>query len=254
MILTIDIGNTTIAVGAVQKTKVLDLKRIETAVNSRHLESDLRKILNSFNKNGYKFNVAVISSVVPILTHKVEQIIHKYAKITVLVVGIDIVVPIKNLYKKPKQVGQDRLVGAYAALQLYGKPVIVIDLGTAITFDVVSSKGEYLGGAIVPGLRLSAESLFLKTALLPKIHIKAPRSVIGRTTEESILSGLFYGYGSLCHGFIELISRHLRAKPKVVMTGGHTHLMKKFISPKVRIIDENLVHKGMALLVLSKKS
>ena len=141
------------------------------------------------------------------------------------------------------------MVGAYAALQLYGKPVIIIDLGTAITFDVVSSKREYLGGAIVPGLRLSAEALFLKTALLPQIAIKAPKSVIGRTTQESILSGLFYGYGCLCRGFIELMSQQLHSRPKVIMTGGHTHLMKKFISPKVRIIDEHLVHKGMALLV-----
>jgi len=242
MILTIDIGNTTIALAAVQRTKVMDLKRLDTG-------ADIRKVLASFRKKGYKFKVAVISSVVPKLTQKVEQITHKYANTKTIVVGRDLVVPLKNLYKNPKQVGQDRLVGAYAALLLYGKPVIVIDLGTAITFDIVSARGEYMGGAIVPGLRLSAESLFLKTAMLPKIALKAPKSVIGRTTKESILSGLFYGYGCLCHGFIELISRQLKAKPKVVMTGGHTRLMKKFISPKIRIIDEHLVHKGMALLV-----
>ena len=249
MILTIDIGNTTIGVGVVSKSKVLWVERLESTAKSTQLAQGFRKILNLYRKKGYVLNVAVISSVVPKITIIVDRIIHKISNIETKVVGIDLKVPMKNCYKNPKQVGQDRLVGAYAAMQLYGKPVIVIDLGTAITFDVVSPKGEYLGGAIVPGLRLSAESLFLKTALLPKIDIKAPKSVVGRTTEESILSGLFYGYGSLCRGFIELISAQLRAKPMVVMTGGHTHLMKKFISPNIRIIDEHIVHKGMALLV-----
>ena len=164
------------------------------------------------------------------------------------IIGRDIQVPIKNRYKNPKQVGQDRLVGAYGAMKIYGRPLIVVDLGTAITFDVISPKGEYLGGAIVPGIRLSAESLFLKTALLPHIEIQAPKHIIGKTTQESILSGLFYGYGSLCRGFIDLISQEIKAKPKVVMTGGHTHLMKKFVSPKIRIIDEDLVFKGIYFL------
>ena len=158
------------------------------------------------------------------------------------------VAPIKNRYKNPKQVGQDRLVGAYGAMKIYGCPLIVVDLGTAITFDVISPKGEYLGGAIVPGIRLSAESLFLKTALLPHIEIQAPGHIIGKTTQESILSGLFYGYGSLCRGFIDLISQQIKSKPKVVMTGGHTGLMKKFVSPKIRIIDEDLVFKGIYFL------
>ena len=251
MILTIDIGNTTIAIGAVSRGKVLEVTRINTSIVLRQLAPHIQKVLNKYKRNGYKFEIAIICSVVPESTTIVEQIIKKEGGITVKVVGYDFIVPIKNRYKNPKQVGQDRLVGAYAAMVLYGTPVIVIDLGTAITFDCVSVKGEYLGGAIVPGLRLSAESLFLKTALLPKIDIKAPRSVVGRTTQESILSGLFYGYGSLCRGFIELVAKQMKARPKVVMTGGHTHLMKKFIASKIRIIDETLVHKGLALLAES---
>lgn len=244
MVLTVDIGNTTISFASVKGASVTRVVRIETATSQSQLTKALEKICRSMARG---CTAVVISSVVPQATAIVEHFFHKRG-VEVLVAGRDVKVPIKNLYSNPKQVGQDRLVGAYAALQLYGKPVIVIDLGTAITFDVVSAKGEYLGGAIVPGLRLSAESLFLKTALLPQIAIKAPKSVIGKTTQESILSGLFYGYGSLCRGFIELISAQLHAKPKVVMTGGHTQLMKKFISPQVRIIDENLVHKGLALL------
>ena len=169
----------------------------------------------------------------------------------VALIGRDIVVTIKNQYKNPKEVGQDRLVGAFGAMKIYGCPLIVVDLGTAITFDVISPKGEYLGGSIDPGIRLSAESLFLKTALLPHIEIQSPRSIIGKTTRESILSGLFYGYGSLCRGLIDLISQQLKHSPKVVMTGGHTQLMKKFVSPKIRIIDEDLVFKGIYFLSCS---
>ena len=194
MILTIDIGNTTVAFGAVQKQKVLKVERMDTALKVELFIKEINRILKLFKSSGYVFQVAVISSVVPNKTKIVESITKNVFNIDTKVVGVNISVPIKNCYKDPRQVGQDRLVGAYAALKLYGSPVIVIDLGTAITFDVVSGRNEYLGGVIVPGIRLSAESLFLKTALLPKIDIKAPKFVIGKTTQDSILSGLFYGY------------------------------------------------------------
>ena len=261
MLLAIDIGNTTIALAAVHGGKVTAVQHMDTPPSGGDPEvlvSRLNRALAIFHKKGYIFNRGVLCSVVPKILTVVERTIVKSMGFEPKVVGRDVIVPIKNRYKNPKQVGQDRLVGAYAALRLYGKPacrsgrpLIVIDLGTAITFDVVSARGEYLGGVIVPGLRLSAESLFLKTALLPKIAIKAPGNIIGKTTEESMLSGLFYGYGALCQGVVDLLSRRVGARsprPHVVMTGGHTRLMKKFVSPKVRIIDEDLVFKGMALL------
>lgn len=246
--LAIDIGNTTIALGIIKNNKVLDSIRIETTDQEKALKPSLNKRLNYFLAKGYDCQEVIICSVVPITTRIVERLIKKRLNINPKVVGRDIKVPIKNFYKNPSQVGQDRLVGAFAALKLYGQPLIIVDLGTAITFDVVSKKGEYLGGAIVPGIRLSAESLFLKTALLPKIDIRAPKNPIGKTTQDSILSGLFYGYGALCRGFIELLTNQMKSTPKVVMTGGHTQLMKKFVSPDIRIIDENLVFRGMALL------
>jgi type III pantothenate kinase len=251
--LAIDIGNTTIALAIIKKGKVLDSIRMDTTAHAKILKPLLNKQLNNLIKKGFSFERVVICSVVPKTTKVVEKYFKASLNIKVIVVGRDVKVPMKNCYLNPTQVGQDRLVGAYAALKLYGKPLIVVDLGTAITFDVVSSKGEYLGGAIVPGVRLSAESLFLKTALLPQIDIQAPKSPIGRTTQESILSGLFYGYGVLCQGMVDLLIRHVGvgSKPtqtKVVMTGGHTQLMKKFVSPKIRIIDEDLVFKGMALI------
>jgi type III pantothenate kinase len=253
MYLTVDIGNTTIALGIVKNQRIIADKRLDTLIKKDQLTLQLTGALRALKRKSI-IEHAIICSVVPQATGLVKRIIKKEMRIPVLVVGEDIKVPLVNRYRNPRQVGQDRLVGAYAAMRLYGKPAIIIDLGTAITFDAVSAKNEYLGGAIVPGIRLSAESLFLKTALLPEIAIKAPKSVIGRTTEESILSGLFYGYGSLCRGFIDLIKKQVSGNPVVVMTGGHTQLMKKFIERDIRIIDENLVFKGLALLLNEAQS
>ncbi len=249
MILTVDIGNTTIAFGTVDKGVLRRIWRVDTSTEKNALTKEINKAFKAIIKYKKLLKLAVICSVVPDATNIVEQLVIKTFKIKVKVIGRDVEVPIKNRYRNPAQVGQDRLVGAWAGLKSYGSPLIVIDLGTAITFDVINAKEEYIGGAIVPGLRLSAESLFLKTALLPNIAIKAPKSVIGQTTQDSILSGLFYGYGFLCQGFIQAMSKNLHPVPKVVMTGGHTHLMAQFIASNVRIIDEHLVHKGMYLLV-----
>jgi type III pantothenate kinase len=236
MLLAIDIGNTTMGFAVIDKAGyIVSSAIIDTDAKTGKIKAVVAKILRS-----HAISRSVICSVVPKASKTLENILKK--DVPVDIIGRDIMVPIKNLYKDPN------LVGAYGAMKIYGCPLIVVDLGTAITFDVISSKGEYLGGAIVPGIRLSAESLFLKTALLPRIEIQAPRHIIGKTTQESILSGLFYGYGSLCRGFIDLISQQMKCRPKVVMTGGHTHLMKKFVSPKIRIIDEDLVFKGIYFL------
>jgi len=256
MLLAIDIGNTTIGFAVIHKAgHIVTVVTIDTDAKAGKIKAVVAKILKA-----HVISRAVLCSVVPKATKILENILKK--SVPVDIIGRDIIVPIKNRYKNPKQVGHDRLVGAYGAMKIYGCPLIIVDLGTAITFDVISKKGEYLGGAIVPGIRLSAESLFLKTALLPRIEIQAPRHIIGKTTQESILSGLFYGYGSLCKGMIDLLSSQLSFPPpiktfggklqresiRVIMTGGHTRLMKKFVSPKIRIIDEDLVFKGIYFL------
>lgn len=242
MLLAIDIGNTTIGFAVINKSGRIEFESIiDTDAKINRIKAVVAKILKA-----QVISRTIICSVVPKASKTLEDILKK--SVPVALIGRDIHVPIKNKYEDPKQVGQDRLVGAYGAMKIYGCPLIVVDLGTAITFDVISPKGEYLGGAIVPGIRLSAESLFLKTALLPRIEIQAPRHIIGRTTQESMLSGLFYGYGSLCKGMIDLLSSKVSMRAKVVMTGGYTQLMKKFVSPKIRIIDEDLVFKGIYFL------
>ena len=247
MILAVDIGNTTISLGLMKGMRVTKHYSLETYSNPQTLSKQLSVILRKMKSS--KISGVAICSVVPTKTKSVEVCIKKVLGLSSVDIGRDLVVPLTNRYRNPKQVGQDRLVGAYAALKMYGAPAIVIDFGTAITFDVVSAKNEYLGGIIVPGIRLSAESLFNKTAMLPKVKIQCPRALIGRDTQGSILSGLFYGYGALSSGLIERISHAIKGKPKVIITGGHLELVKQFISHQVNKVDPDLVFHGLALLI-----
>ena len=251
MLLAVDIGNTTICLAILKGQRVVQKWYVDTVRDRRILEGKLREVMKPIK--GRSPEAAVICSVVPRALQVVKPILQRGLKIKATVVGEDIKVPITHRYRDPRQVGQDRLVCAYAAKVFYGLPVIVIDLGTAITLDVVSKKAEYLGGIIVPGIRLSAESLFKKTAMLPKIKIKGPQAIIGRNTEESILSGLFFGYGALCRGLIELIAQQIKGKPRVVVTGGYALLMRKYISGNIRAVDKDLVLKGIGLVWKQRK-
>ena len=249
MILTVDIGNTTVSFGVLRGQRVAEMVTTEISVPKPKLRLELKKILGCIKKKFPNFECAIICSVVPGVLDLCEKAIRQHLKIKPIIVGRDVKVPMKNNYRNPKQVGQDRLVCAYAAKCLYGQPAIVIDFGTATTFDVISRQGSYEGGIIVSGIRLSAESLFQKTALLPKIStIKGPHTLIGKDTQESMLSGIFFGYGVMCCGLIDQIAKKIKGRPKVVVTGGHTRLMKKFISKKATKIDKDLVFKGMGLL------
>jgi len=248
MLLAIDIGNTSITLGILKAKKVAKKVQIDSGLKQAILKEKLKKALKKLD-NQYAPEDVVICSVVPHVLKIVESAVKMQTGKKVLVVGRDIKVGIKNCYRNPRQVGQDRLVGAYAALNLYGKPAIVIDLGTAITFDVVSGKKEYLGGIIVPGIRLSAESLYQKTALLPRINIYKPPQLIGKDTEGSILSGIFYGYGEMIKGLVSKIAKNIEGRPKIIVTGGHANIMKKFIHKKIDVIDPDLVLKGMFLLM-----
>lgn len=249
MILAVDIGNTTIACGVCTAKKILAVYRMDTFSGKARLAREMEKLCGRVCRQYPSLRDVVICSVVPEALAVAEGVIRRKMRVKPLVIGRDIKVPIKNNYRNPRQVGQDRLVGAYAAKRLYKAPCLIIDFGTAITFDVVSARGEYEGGIIIPGLQLSAESLFQKTALLPKIDtIHAPRSLIGKDTTESILSGLFNGYGAMCRGLIDRIAGTMSRRPRVIITGGHTRLMRKFIRKRIDKIDQSLVFKGIVLV------
>ncbi|MCM8791962.1 MAG: type III pantothenate kinase, partial [Candidatus Omnitrophica bacterium] len=201
MFLAIDIGNTNINFGLFHNNRLL--RRIDITVrdyNFKKLKEKLRKV---------NIESSIICSVVPnitsILLKDLSCIINKP-----LIVGKDLNVPIKNLYRYPQKLGQDRLINAYAGMMLYGAPCIIIDIGTALTFDIVSKDRCYLGGMILPGLKVSLNTLAKNTALLPQLSLKRPKEFIGRNTENSILSGLIYGFSALIDGIIEKIKKYLR--------------------------------------------
>ena len=239
MILTVDIGNTSVHFGVFQGRKLVKEWRVLTERISG--DQDIRKWISG-NPDIRKI---VVSSVVP----RVNKVIRKWFPKAVFVEHTNI--GIKMKVAKPSEVGADRLVNALAAYKLYGGPAIVIDFGTATTFDVVSAKGEYLGGAIAPGILLARDALHERTAKLPKIKIAAPRQVIGKNTLEAMRSGLVFGYVAMVEGMVHRLKTqdsHSRLKTaKVIATGGLAELICKQTKVVDRI-DSNLTLKGLMML------
>ena len=222
MLLAFDVGNTTVAIGLFREAKLLKSWKIKTDPDKTSDEYGAL-ILDLFNVTGQearRVDAAIISSVVPPLTSAIEDLCRDFFHVTALVVGPGLRTGMPILYENPLEVGADRIVAAVAAFEKYGGPCIVVDFGTATTFDAISARGEYLGGAIAPGIQISAEALYLKTARLPRIEIRKPRKAIGRTTVGSMQSGLYFGYVGLVTNTIAEIRKELGADAKVVATGG----------------------------------
>lgn len=240
MLLAIDIGNTNISLGLFRNERLLSRYDIPTKQIS--YLPDFKKI---FNKN--KIDDVIICSVVPKSTIILKKELKKLLDKKPIIIGKDIIVPIKNLYRKPKQVGQDRLVNAYAGAKIYSTPLIVVDFGTAITFDVISKHKEYLGGMILPGLEISLDVLATRTALLPKIKLNKPKEFIGRDTRNSMLSGIVYGFAALTDNLAERIKNRIGKSAKVIGTGGNIQLIGKYCK-SIYKIDRDLTLKGLNLI------
>ena len=239
MPLAIDIGNTNIDFGIFRGTKII--KKFFIPTDTYRLKA-IKNKLTHFNIDNL-----IICSVVPKATKVLEKDLKRLLGIRPYIIGKDIKVPIKNLYRRPRQVGQDRLVNAYAGVRLYGAPLIVIDFGTAITFDVISRNKEYLGGMILPGLEISLDALFQRTALLPKIKLNKPKEFIGRDTKDSILSGVVYGFAALTDDLAERIKNKIGKSAKVIGTGGNISLIGKYCK-QIDKIDKDLTLKGLNLI------
>jgi type III pantothenate kinase len=240
MLLVVDIGNTNTAFGIFLEKKLIENWKIRT---ERERTSDeyaltLLSLLNSVGIETQEIKSVIISSVVPPLTPVFQNLCQKLFRLKPLVVGPGLKTGMSILYENPSEVGADRVVVAVAAFEKYGGPCVVVDFGTATTFDAISSQGEYLGGAIAPGIQISAEALFLKTAKLPQIEIKKPKKAIGRSTVASMQSGLFFGYVGLISNIIAKIKRELGGKVKVISTGGFAAQ----ISSEIKSIDANEPH------------
>jgi type III pantothenate kinase len=255
MLIAIDIGNTTVAIGLFDGKTLVQNWRISS---DRDKTSDeygliLRGLLGVSGQAAADIRDAIISSVVPPLTPIFQSLIAALFKVKPLVVGPGLRTGMPILYEAPLEVGADRIVAAVAAYEKIGGACIVLDFGTATTFDAVSAKGEYMGGAIAPGVQISAEALYLKTAKLPRIEVRKPARVIGKTTVASMQSGLFFGYVGLTLNIIREIRRELGGEAAVVATGGFGEMMSAEL-PEIRCYEPHLVLEGLRLIHDRNKS
>ena len=258
MILTIDIGNTTTNFGVFEGPRLASQFSVGTQSNRTpdEMTLQLKALAKTRHLHLARASQIVICSVVPRMLSVLGESLRSLEAIPQRIIGQDLTVPLKNKYLYPEQVGQDRLVGAYAAWAEYKKDCIVADFGTAITIDVITSKKEYLGGVIAPGLEISLEALATRTALLPKVELKEPPELLGRDTANSIRSGLLYGCVALCDGLVAQLKRQYVPKAVVVATGGASSLIAKHSKTidhlKPHLVLEGLYH--MSLLEVSSSS
>ncbi len=249
MLLAFDIGNTTVAVGMFGEEKLVKSWKIKTDRDKTADEYGV-VLLNLFQASKIplkKAEAAIISSVVPPLTPVIQDVCRGFFGLEALVVGPGLKTGMPILYESPLEVGADRIAAAVGAFEKYGGPVIVLDFGTATTFDAVSAKGEYLGGAIAPGIQISAEALYLKTARLPRIEIRKPKRAIGRTTVSSMQSGLYFGYIGLVTNIIDEIRKDLGQNVKVIATGGFGGQITSEL-PAVEAYEPDLVLEGLRII------
>ena len=249
MLLAIDIGNTNISLGAFQSKELLSTWRISTESNKTSDEYELiiRQMLHTANIQSHHIKNVSICSVVPPLTPTFEELSKKFFGVTPLIIGSGTKTGIKVLYDNPRDVGADRIVDAAAGLHLYGGPFIVVDLGTATVFDAVSGKGEYLGGAIAPGMTIAADYLFRSTSQLRRIELSIPDQAIGKNTHDALQSGLVLGYSDLIKGMITRIKRELSEDAIVIGTGGNVPLIENEVG-MLDIIDLNLTLSGLRII------
>lgn len=224
MLLTVDVGNTNIVLGLFDGEHLFESYRLRT--DARVTADELALLFHGLLvKHPEPDGIAVCSTVPQVLDQLRLMVERYYPQAATVVVGPGVKTGVPLLYDNPKEVGPDRVVNTLAAHTLYGGPAIVVDFGTSTNFDVVSEKGEFLGGALSPGIEISVDALAARAARLFKVELVEPRSVIGKTTVEALQSGLVYGFASQVDGMVERISRELDADPVVIATGGLSHLM-----------------------------
>ena len=249
MLLAIDIGNTQIAAGLIDNDELVAHWRLSSIYDRTEDETWIlmRSICSAHGFDIEKTDGVAISSVVPGMTPTFEKMTVKYLKSQPLVVSQDIDMGIKILYDNPASVGADRLVNAVAGYEKYGGPLVIVDLGTATTFDIITRNGEYLGGIIAPGIEMSANILHQRAAKLPRVELKFPATIIGRSTEASMQSGLMFGAVEMISGMIKRINSELNEETKVIATGGLARLLIGRLD-SVEIIEPFLTLQGLNII------
>ncbi len=249
MLLAIDVGNTNTVLGVFEGTALRQQWRVETS----HLRTSdewgilTRQLFAATNLDPARVDAIAVSSVVPPLGQALEQMAQRYFGRRPLFVGPGIKTGMPILYDNPREVGADRVVNAVAAWQRWRCGLLVVDFGTATTFDAISPKGEYLGGAICPGIAISMEALFRHAARLPRVEFARPPQVVGKNTVHSMQSGLVHGYVALVDGLCARMQEELGFPTKVVATGGLAPLVAS-VSRAITEVDEHLTLEGLRLV------
>jgi len=249
MLLAIDIGNTNVVLGVFDKEKLVENWRVgtDTQITPDEYAMIFKDLFGFAGLEFRQITGVIISTVVPPLLPVMIEMSHKYFRLEPMVVTHELKTGITMRYDNPKEVGADRIVNAAAAYKLYGGPIIIVDFGTATTFCAVTKSGEYLGGAITPGVKISAEALFQRASKLPRVELVKPAKVIGSDTISAMQSGIIYGYAGLVDGIVERMKKELSMEARVVATGG----LAELVSPETRTIQEikpHLTLEGLRLL------
>jgi type III pantothenate kinase len=255
MLLVIDVGNTNIVMGIYEGSKLVKDWRIRTEKNTTADEFNVlaTSLFYQGRMNPEKITKTIISCVVPPIVTILDRFCRNYLGHAPYWVDARSYDRMPILYSNPSEVGADRIVNSVAAYEKYRTSLIVIDFGTATTFDAISEKGEYLGGAISPGIMISAEILFQKASKLPRVEIfKPPDRVIGKTTSESIQSGIIFGYAGLVDGIVKRMKMQLGVPARVIATGGLANLMFK-VSETIEVVEKDLTLEGLRIISESFK-
>jgi type III pantothenate kinase len=249
MLLAIDVGNTNIVYGLFDDKRLVHQFRVESSRNRTADEYAvaLTQLLAMKGIDQKSVDAAIVASVVPSLTDPMLDLVKRAFGKEALVVGPGIRTGMAILYENPREVGADRIVNGVAAFERYKGGLVVVDFGTATTFDCVSPKGEYLGGVICPGINISADALFARAAKLPRVEIAKPPRVVGRNTLHSMQSGIVFGYVALVDGLVDRIVDELDFPCSVVATGGLARVIAP-LSKKIQDVDEDLTLVGLRIL------
>ena len=249
MLLAIDIGNTNITLGVFNEEKIIRCWRLSTEIT--RTEDEYGVFIKNLLRETFlddKITKAVISSVVVQLTERIEIALKKYLNIDSLIISHKIKMNVSLNLEEPQQTGADRIANAGAASFLYSVPAIVVDFGTATSFDIVNKNNEFIGGIITAGMKIQAEALSAKTSKLPKLNIEAPENVIGRNTIDAMLSGIVRGHAAMIDGLIFECERELGEKATIIATGGYSSVISRYLRRKFDYINSDLTLIGMKIL------
>ena len=250
MLLVIDVGNTNTVIGVYDGKHLVQDWRIRTERRTTEDEYNVL-VANLFaesNINSKKIGKTIISCVVPPMVTILDSFCRKYLGHMPQWVDANSAPYLPIRYKNPSEIGADRIVNAVAAFHKYQTSLVVIDFGTATTFDAISEKGEYLGGAISPGIMIASEALFMKASKLPRVEIFVPpESVIGKDTSSSIKAGIIFGYASLVDGMVKRMKIEMGTNPRVIATGGLAELMCQ-VSETIEIVEPALTLEGLRII------